>query len=142
MGVVPLVGRAFSATNGQPGGERVVIVAHGLWTRRFGADASIVGGHIVLNGVSHEVIGVMPRASSTRPTPSSGCRSRRRSVPGRFRRPRILWLTIVGRLNLACHQPPPKSEMDTIAARLEKEVSSNAGIGIRLVTMHEDWSEM
>ena len=60
MGVVPLRGRAFSSANGQAGGERVVIVAHGLWMRRFGADASIIGRHIVLDGVPHEVIGVMP----------------------------------------------------------------------------------
>ena len=36
MGVAPVQGRAFSAANGQAGGERVVIVAHGLWMRRFG----------------------------------------------------------------------------------------------------------
>ena len=60
MGVVPLQGRAFSAANGHAGGERVVIVAHGLWMRRFGADASIIGRRIVLDGVPHEVIGVMP----------------------------------------------------------------------------------
>ena len=60
MGVAPLHGRAFSAANGQAGGERVVIVAHGLWLRRFGADPSVVGRRIVLNGVPHEVVGVMP----------------------------------------------------------------------------------
>ena len=37
LGVAPARGRAFAAANGQAGGERVVILAHGLWTRRFGA---------------------------------------------------------------------------------------------------------
>src|SRR6185436_13852460 len=60
MGVVPLQGRAFRSADGQAGGERVVILAHGLWTRRFGADASIIGQRIVLDGVAHEVIGIMP----------------------------------------------------------------------------------
>jgi hypothetical protein len=60
IGIVPLQGRAFSSANGQAGGERVVIVAHALWMRRFGADASIIGRRIVLDGVPHEVIGVMP----------------------------------------------------------------------------------
>ena len=60
MGVAPAYGHTFTAANGQAGGERVVMLAHGLWTRRFGADPRIVGRQIVLNGVSHEVVGVMP----------------------------------------------------------------------------------
>ena len=62
LGVAPARGRAFASANGQAGGERVVILAHGLWTRRFGADPSIVGRTIMLNGVSHEVLGVMPES--------------------------------------------------------------------------------
>src|SRR5829696_3821385 len=60
MGVVPVQGRTFTAANGQAGGERVVIIGHGLWARRFGADASIVGKRIVLDGLPHEIVGVMP----------------------------------------------------------------------------------
>src|SRR6188474_1386220 len=62
LGVAPARGRAFAAANGQAGGERVVILAHGLWTRRFGADPSIIGRTIMLAGVSHEVLGVMPQS--------------------------------------------------------------------------------
>src|SRR5687768_2430593 len=60
MRVAPLHGRAFVEGNGRAGGERVVVLAHGLWTRRFGADRSIVGRQLVLNGLSYEVVGVMP----------------------------------------------------------------------------------
>ena len=38
MAVAPILGRGFTAANGQAGGERAVILAHGIWTRRFGAD--------------------------------------------------------------------------------------------------------
>ena len=62
LGVAPARGRAFAAANGQAGGERVVILSHGLWTRRFGADPSIIGRTIMLNGISHEVLGVMPES--------------------------------------------------------------------------------
>ena len=55
LGVAPARGRVFAAANGQAGGERVVILAHGLWTRRFGADPSVIGRTITLNGVAHEV---------------------------------------------------------------------------------------
>nr|MBA2306174.1 hypothetical protein [Acidobacteriota bacterium] len=43
------------------GGERVVVLAHRFWQRRFGAEPAIVGRTIVLNGISHEVLGVMRR---------------------------------------------------------------------------------
>ena len=139
MGVVPLVGRAFSPANGLPGGERAVIVAHGLWTRRFGAAASIVGRHIVLDGVPHEVIGVMPEsfkhpadAELWMPLAPVGQFEALFGARGSF------WLTIIGRLKPGVTRPAAQSEMDAIAARLEKEYPSNAGIGIRLVPLHEE----
>src|SRR5438093_1197275 len=139
MGVVPLQGRAFSSANSQAGGERVVIVAHGLWMRRFGMDASIIGRRIMLDGVPHEVIGVMP-ASFKHPADAElwlplapvGEFQALFGARGSF------WLTIIGRLKPGVTRAAAQSEMDAIAGRLEKEYPSNAGIGIRLVTMHEE----
>jgi len=39
--------------------ERVVVLGHGLWTRRFGADPGVIGSTIRLSGESYTVIGVM-----------------------------------------------------------------------------------
>src|SRR5688572_11206341 len=58
--IPPMLGRPFAPEHGRAGGERVVLLGHQLWTHRFGADPTIVGRHITLNGVSHEVLGVMP----------------------------------------------------------------------------------
>src|SRR5262249_6657381 len=44
----------------QPGGERVVIVSDGLWRRRFGADAGLIGRSVAINSASHTVVGVLP----------------------------------------------------------------------------------
>ena len=139
LGVAPARGRAFAAANGQAGGERVVILAHGLWTRRFGADPSIIGRTIVLNGVSHEVLGVMPEsfahpedAEFWVPLAPVGQFERLFSARGSY------WLTIIGRLKPGITREAAQSEMDAIAARLEKEYPSNAGIGIRLVPLHEE----
>jgi putative ABC transport system permease protein len=139
LAVAPARGRAFAAANGQAGGERVVILAHGLWTRRFGADPSIVGRTIVLNGDSHEVLGVMPEsfaypedAEFWVPLAPVGPYERLLRARGSY------WLTIVGRLKPGVSRETAQSEMDAIAARLEQEYPSNAGIGIRLVPMHEE----
>src|SRR5262249_30627868 len=60
LGVAPAIGRGFTAQEDSPAGERVAILGDGLWRRRFGADAAILGGKIALNGQAHTVVGVMP----------------------------------------------------------------------------------
>ena len=53
------LGRVFSAEEDQPGKTLSVILTHGFWKRRFGADPSIVGKTLTLNGNNLTVIGVM-----------------------------------------------------------------------------------
>ena len=60
LGVAPAIGRGFSAGEDQPGRDQVVLLSDGLWHRRFGADQSILGRQIQLNGLAYTVIGVMP----------------------------------------------------------------------------------
>ena len=58
--IAPLHGRVFSADEDTPGRDRVVVLSHKLWNRRFGADSRIVGRDITLNNVKYTVVGVMP----------------------------------------------------------------------------------
>jgi predicted permease len=60
LGVAPALGRDFLPEEDKPGGNRVVLLSDGLFRRRFGADASIVGKTISLNGETHTVVGVLP----------------------------------------------------------------------------------
>ena len=60
LGVRPLVGKGISAENDVLGNHRVVVLSHDLWARRFGRDSTIVGRMIPLDGVPHQVVGVMP----------------------------------------------------------------------------------
>ncbi len=60
LGVQPALGRGFQASDDQPNAPRVVILSHGLWRRRFAADAAIIGQPIALDDDRHTVIGVMP----------------------------------------------------------------------------------
>jgi len=60
VGVSPAMGRAFLDSENVAGNDRVAVISHGLWQRRYGADPAIVGRVIELNGQPHEVVGVMP----------------------------------------------------------------------------------
>jgi len=60
MGSRPELGRTFTAEEDRPGSERVVVLGHRLWMRRFGGSAAVVGRNIRMNGVNYAVTGVMP----------------------------------------------------------------------------------
>ena len=60
FGVSPQLGRAFVAGENVPGHDHILILSHGLWERRFGADPSIVGRSVRLNREDYLVAGVMP----------------------------------------------------------------------------------
>ena len=53
-------GRAFAAGEDGPSAARLAILSDGLWARRYGRDASIVGRSIRIDGQPYTVIGVMP----------------------------------------------------------------------------------
>jgi putative ABC transport system permease protein len=61
MGVAPLVGRTPTAADAAPGSPPVVVLGYRFWQRQFGGNADAIGSHVLLNGVSRQVIGVMPR---------------------------------------------------------------------------------
>ena len=58
LGVRPVIGDTFHGGHADPDG---VVLTHGVWVRRFGADPSIVGRSITLNGRARTVLAVMPR---------------------------------------------------------------------------------
>lgn len=60
LGATPALGRGFTESDGDGTDAGVVMLSHGLWNRRFGADPSIIGREIVIDGRQRQVIGVMP----------------------------------------------------------------------------------
>ena len=60
LGVKPLTGRTFVPGEDEIGAAPIALLAEGLWRRKFGADADIVGKAIVLDGKSYVVVGVIP----------------------------------------------------------------------------------
>ncbi|MFL5371753.1 MAG: ADOP family duplicated permease [Myxococcales bacterium] len=58
--VRPVLGRTFTVDEDVPGANRVVLLAQGLWKRRFGGDPTILGRAIRLSGDSYTVVGILP----------------------------------------------------------------------------------
>ena len=60
LGVKPILGRALSPEDDKVGAPRTVLLSDGFWARKFGRDSQVIGKHLVLDGQSYEVIGVIP----------------------------------------------------------------------------------
>ena len=60
LGVSPLIGRLFLPEEEHAGAHRVIVLGHGIWQRRFGADSSVIGRSIPVDGERYTVVGVMP----------------------------------------------------------------------------------
>jgi predicted permease len=57
---VPMtIGRTFNAAEDAPSGEKVVVLSHATWTRKFSSDPNIVGKPISLSGEPYVVVGVL-----------------------------------------------------------------------------------
>ena len=128
--VRPEIGRTFAADENTPGKTKVVILSHGLWEQRFGRDASVIGRRIMLDGVAHEVIGVMPRGFSY---PSD----RQAWLPveyneGFVRKQRGAWyLSVVARLKPGVTAAQAAAEIETIGRNLARQYpDANAEIGM------------
>jgi putative ABC transport system permease protein len=60
LGVEPLLGRTIAPTEQGPNGQRVLVISHGLWQRRFGGDKAVLGQTVSLDDEPFTIVGVMP----------------------------------------------------------------------------------
>ncbi|NOT59144.1 MAG: ABC transporter permease, partial [Acidobacteria bacterium] len=63
LGVIAALGRTLNTADDQtPGAHPVAVISHGLWQRRFGGNANVIGQPVRLNGQNFSIIGVLPAA--------------------------------------------------------------------------------
>jgi putative ABC transport system permease protein len=60
LGVAPVLGRGFQPQDETTGRDRVVVLSHGFWAGRLGADSGAIGRTLTLDGEPYEIVGVMP----------------------------------------------------------------------------------
>jgi putative ABC transport system permease protein len=139
LGVQPELGRGFLPEEDQPG-TRVVILSHGVWQRRFGGDRGVIGTPITLDGESYTVVGVMPKTINM---PTIEGWSDQLWVPIAFSSEEAAnrgghYLEVIARLKPGISQNQAQAEMNTIAARLEKQYPEfNTRYGITIRSLHD-----
>jgi putative ABC transport system permease protein len=135
LGVSPAHGRDFLPEEDSPGRNRVAILSHGLWQRRFASDESIVGQTLILNGESFTVVGVMPEGfqfpDSVELWSPLGIDLDRVNRGSHF-------LSAIGRLKPGVSLDQARAEMGAVASTLEERYpDNNSGRGVAIVPLHE-----
>jgi predicted permease len=132
LGVPPQIGRAIVDGDDRPGHEKVVVLSHGLWHRRFGGDRSVVGRTISIDAEPYVVLGVMPASFRFAPFWNTRAEawvplSLARRLDDRAGRS----LRVFARLAQDATVDQAQAEMGAIAARLAQTYPrTNAGLTI------------
>ena len=145
LGVNPILGRTFTAEDGREGAARVAVLSYGLWQRRFGGDASVIGRKIILNNNENTVVGVLPadfnwhvrNGSMTRkvaeiwsPWQLTEAMKQRR---GRF-------AMAVARLKPGVTPVQAQAEMNVLGSQLEQQYEFNKNWGINVVPLRKQFT--
>lgn len=138
LGAAPALGRTYTADEEREK-TRVVVISHGLWQRRFGASPNVLRETLEIDGVSSQVIGVMPEQFRF-PSENSQVWEPHTLVPGweaqQAQRGTSFW-NVVGRLKSSVSPAQAQFELDNIARQLEEAYpDANKNLGVRLVPFH------
>ena len=141
--VKPVLGRVFTRDEDKPGAPPVVLLSYGLWQRRFGGDANIIGREIDLGGKT-TVVGILP----------AGFQFPIRDEPQDFWEPVLSasfmtkeireeranrFLPVVGRLRPGATVEQVKAELDLLSRQIEQQSSqTNTNVIFNAVSMHEN----
>jgi putative ABC transport system permease protein len=137
LGVPAMRGRTFRPDENQKGKTHVAILSHELWQQRFGGDEAVVGRRLTLDGVSYEVVGIMPpkfsfpaaRALWTPLEYSEDFTTKQRGA---------WYLQAVGRTRPGVSVEQARAEIDTIGKQLAKQYpDANEGVDMTVVSLHE-----
>ncbi len=143
LGVAPLVGRTFTASENADPDATAAILAYGLWQRRFGGDPTIVGRTIRLNGTPITVVGVMPADVALTLKNSLAGRPadlwRPWVLPASWREPRGRFLSVIARIKPDATVSAAQAEMSAIAAALGTELPEfDTGWSVKVVPLRDE----
>ena len=60
LGVTPMLGRIIRPEEQGAKGQRVLVISHSLWQKRFGGESDVLGKSVSLDDEPFTIIGVMP----------------------------------------------------------------------------------
>jgi len=140
LGLGPIAGRTLLPEDDRAGAEAVVLISEGLWRRRFGASATLVGQPIRLNDVPHTVVGIIPGHFQF-PTPGTDVWVPAAFTPEQLARRGSYFLNVLARLSPGVSLEQARAGMVTLADDLRQQYpATNALVGINVVPLHDQYA--
>ena len=138
LGVRPALGRFFVSEDDRMGAPFGLVISHDFWTRTFGADPTVLGRSMTLNGQACTIIGILP-ADFELFRPIDLYMALGPSVThGDLDRGNHSNLAAIGRLKPGATLESATAEMKTITAALEKQYpATNSGVGAIVLPFRE-----
>jgi len=140
LGVNAAVGRTLESEDDRPGVPNVVVITYGLWLRRFGGDASLIGQPLELNGASYTLVGALPpNFFFSTPDAELGVPLVPDADPWRQNRNTVNFLRLVGRIRQGVAPARAEGEMNALARKLREQLPEpNARkLGVRFTPMRD-----
>jgi predicted permease len=143
LGVKPVIGRTFLASEDQEGARPVVLISAGFWKRKFGSSPGVLGKVLTLNGTDYTIIGVIP--ANFHFTENNFHRSDVYIPVGQwndatFRDRKVrMGMDAIGRLKPGVTLEQAKDDLDRVARRLAQAYpDADKGTGIMLLPLRQD----
>jgi predicted permease len=125
LGIRPVVGELWPREQDFTR-QYQVMLSHGLWQRRFGGRADVVGSSIVLDGASYRVTGVLP-AGFDYPLQTDVVRA-----VTDYNAPHVRRYSVLARLRDGVTLAQAQAELDTFASRFAQMYpDTNTGVSLR-----------
>ena len=138
LGVHPSLGRGFTGEEDVEGGPRLVVLTDALWRREFGSDRRIVGQSVVLDGVPHTIIGVMPARFSFPPIGNAQILLPLQPTKADIANRGLHGLGAFGRLKRGLSLQQARADLDIVGPRIASRLPEHAGQTIRATPLLED----
>ncbi|MGH7475989.1 MAG: ADOP family duplicated permease [Longimicrobiales bacterium] len=122
--IEPLLGRTFTAEDGQEGSDGVAVLSHAFWMSRYGGDPQVIGRTVRLDGVPRTVVGVMPPEFGF-PTRDVRLWLPLAFTPGNLQNRGNHSFSIVGRLRPGVTLAAAETELAALIARFTADPSFN-----------------
>jgi putative ABC transport system permease protein len=135
LGLPPLQGRSFRPEEETPGRDAVVLLSEDFWRNELAADARILGRTLTLDGVPHEIAGVLPAAVGF---PFQDIQVFKPLAVGPDERRGARWLEVFGRRRSGATLPQARAEMAALAHRHALAYpDTNTGWTIEVEPLHD-----
>ncbi len=145
LGVKPLLGRTFVASDEDHGADAVLILSYEYWKARHGGDPNIVGKVFQMNNRPHTVIGVLPPipqypVQNDVYMPTSQCPFR--SSAGFINNRKARMMTAFGRLKPGVSIEQAQADLSTLAHQIEQAnpdvYPASLGYGLAVASLQDD----